>query len=75
MAGTFLGMLPGVLTATVFGDQLEAAVRDPSSVNYWLIALVVGALLAGTLAVRHWFKRLESQSAETSSARPVLPQA
>lgn len=75
VAGTFLGMLPGVLTATVFGDQLEAAVRDPSGVNYWLIAVVVGALLAGTLAVRRWFKRLEQDPAQTSSARPVLPQA
>jgi phosphatidylserine/phosphatidylglycerophosphate/cardiolipin synthase-like enzyme/uncharacterized membrane protein YdjX (TVP38/TMEM64 family) len=75
VGGTFLGMLPGVLAATVFGDQLEAAVRDPSSINYWLIGLVGGALLAATLAVRRWFKRLERQSANAGSARPVLTES
>jgi phosphatidylserine/phosphatidylglycerophosphate/cardiolipin synthase-like enzyme/uncharacterized membrane protein YdjX (TVP38/TMEM64 family) len=72
VAGTFFGMLPGVLAATVFGDQLEAAVRNPSSINYWLIGLVAGALLAATLAVRRWFKRLERPAPSPSSARPVL---
>ena len=41
MLGTALGMLPGTLAATVFGDQLEAALRDPADVNLWLIAGVV----------------------------------
>jgi hypothetical protein len=68
-------MLPGVLTATVFGDQLEAAVRNPSSINYWLIGLVVGALLAATLGVRRWFKRLERPAPNPGSARPVLTES
>jgi phospholipase D1/2 len=61
LAGTFLGLSPGVLTATVFGDQLEAAVNDPSRLNYPLIAAVLLILLAGTFAVRRWFARLERE--------------
>jgi phospholipase D1/2 len=63
LGGTFLGLSPGVLTATVFGDQLEAAVGDASRLNYALIGAVLVVLLAGTFAVRHWFARLEREHA------------
>ena len=58
MLGTALGMLPGALTTTVFGDQIEAMLRDPSRINYWIVA---GAVLAfGTLiyAGRRWYARV-----------------
>ena len=42
-AGTVLGMAPGTLTTTVFGDQLQAALEDPSKINYWLVAGVSSA--------------------------------
>lgn len=54
MLGTFIGMLPGALAATVFGDQLEAAIRDPAEINYWLLATIVVLLILATLAVRQW---------------------
>ena len=57
MLGTFLGMLPGVLTATVFGDQLEAALRDPATINYGLVAGVVIVFAVLTLVVRKWLAR------------------
>jgi phospholipase D1/2 len=53
--GTFLGMLPGALATTIFGDQLTAALRDPAQINYWLIAGVVAVFAVGILAVRKWF--------------------
>lgn len=59
MLGTAFGMLPGVLAATVFGDQLEAALRDPGEVNFWLIAGVVVALVVASLAVRRWLLTTE----------------
>ena len=59
MIGTFLGMLPGTLTATVFGDQFAAALHDPSAVNPWLIVGVTLALAAATLYVRHWLLTTE----------------
>ncbi len=46
--GTFLGMLPGMLAATVLSEQLAAALEDPTHVNFWLIAGAV--LMLVTLA-------------------------
>jgi uncharacterized membrane protein YdjX (TVP38/TMEM64 family) len=57
LGGTFLGMLPGTLTTSVFGDQRATALEDPSRINWWL---VVGAvvLFAGMIwYVRRWFAR------------------
>jgi phospholipase D1/2 len=56
-AGTFLGMAPGTLTTTVFGDQLQAALEDPSQINYWLVAGAVLLILMLILIVRRWFMR------------------
>jgi len=44
--GTFLGMLPGMLAATVLSEQLAAALEDPAHVNFWMIAGAVAALAA-----------------------------
>jgi phospholipase D1/2 len=54
MIGTALGMLPGTLTSTVFGNQLEVWLEDPSQINYWLIALVLLILGVATWLVRRW---------------------
>lgn len=53
--GTLFGMLPGAIVTTVFGDQLQSALRDPSRINYWIIAGVVIVFAAGIYAVRRWF--------------------
>ena len=55
--GTMLGMLPGMLAATVLSDQLAAALEDPTTVNWWLIAGAV--LLLVTLAYfgQRWLRR------------------
>jgi phospholipase D1/2 len=44
MLGTLLGMLPGMLAATVLSDQLAAALEEPARVNGWLIAAAILAL-------------------------------
>jgi uncharacterized membrane protein YdjX (TVP38/TMEM64 family) len=67
MAGTFLGLAPGVLTATVFGDQLKVAVADPSRINYPLIAVVIGVLLIATVYVRRWLVKLEGEQGAGTS--------
>jgi uncharacterized membrane protein YdjX (TVP38/TMEM64 family) len=54
MAGSALGLLPGVLATTVFGDALQAALHDPSQVNYWLVGGVAAVFVVGTLWVRRW---------------------
>jgi phospholipase D1/2 len=52
--GTAIGMLPGTLTATLLGGQLDNALRDPANVNYGIIVMVMIAVLAAFLAVRRW---------------------
>jgi len=42
--GTFFGMLPGGLAATVLSDQVAVALMNPSRVNLWLVAAAVCAI-------------------------------
>jgi phospholipase D1/2 len=53
--GTVLGMLPGTLTTTIFGDQIQTALGDPSRINYWLVGGVVLLFVVLILVVRRWF--------------------
>jgi len=55
MAGTFIGMVPGVLATSVFGDQITRALEDPSTINWWLVGAVLTALALLMYAVRRWF--------------------
>ena len=52
--GTIFGMTPGVLATSVFGAQLTAALEDPSTINWWIIAAVVLAFVAMTWFVKRW---------------------
>ncbi|MGH8176215.1 MAG: VTT domain-containing protein [Steroidobacter sp.] len=54
MVGTAIGILPGTLTSTVFGDQLQVWLEDPNEINYWLIAAVLLVLGSATWLVRRW---------------------
>ncbi|HZZ94834.1 MAG TPA: VTT domain-containing protein [Usitatibacter sp.] len=46
--GTLVGIMPGMLAATVLSDQLAAALEEPSSINAWAVA--AGVLIIGMLA-------------------------
>ena len=46
VSGTFLGMLPGMIAATLLSEQLAAALEDPSQVNPWIVGGVVLAVAA-----------------------------
>ena len=54
VAGTFLGMLPGGLAATVLSEQVATALRDPSLLNGWMI----GAAVAGFAALAYFGQRM-----------------
>jgi phosphatidylserine/phosphatidylglycerophosphate/cardiolipin synthase-like enzyme/uncharacterized membrane protein YdjX (TVP38/TMEM64 family) len=54
LIGSALGILPGTLVATVFGDQLVSGLKDPGSINLWLVGALVLALIVGTRLVRRW---------------------
>lgn len=67
MVGSAIGILPGTLVATVFGDQLAAGLRDPRSINLGLIAAAAAVLAVATWLVRRWlfgFRIRERRSAQ-----------
>lgn len=72
--GTALGLLPGVLVATVFGGQIEAALTDPTKINYALVIGVVLLLLTGTFFVRRWFLKMERQHLSAAQNRQIKAQ-
>jgi phosphatidylserine/phosphatidylglycerophosphate/cardiolipin synthase-like enzyme/uncharacterized membrane protein YdjX (TVP38/TMEM64 family) len=59
VVGTAIGLLPGTLTTTVFGDAIETAVTGSGPVNWWLVGGAAGLLAAGAWAVKRWFTRME----------------
>ena len=68
--GTVLGMVPGTLTTSVFGDQIQTALADPSRINYWLIAGVVVFFAVLIMIVRRWFlKQQKIAHAHAPAAR------
>jgi uncharacterized membrane protein YdjX (TVP38/TMEM64 family) len=57
LAGTFLGMAPGMFFTTVLGHQVSALLSEGREVNRWIIAAVVAAFIAMTWATHRWYKR------------------
>jgi uncharacterized membrane protein YdjX (TVP38/TMEM64 family) len=60
VAGTFLGMLPGAMAATVLSDQLASMLQDPARVNGWLIAGAVAAFAGLAYAGQRILRRMEA---------------
>jgi len=60
--GTAIGMLPGTLTTTVFGSELESALSG-GSFDWRIVGAAVLALAAGTWYVRRWFARMAGREA------------
>jgi phosphatidylserine/phosphatidylglycerophosphate/cardiolipin synthase-like enzyme/uncharacterized membrane protein YdjX (TVP38/TMEM64 family) len=56
--GTFLGMLPGTLMATVLGDAIESALHDPARINWWFVAGVAALLAGATYIVQRWLRKV-----------------
>ena len=58
VVGTFIGVLPGALAATVLSDQVAAALRDPTQVNGWLIGAAIAAFAALAFAGHRMLKSM-----------------
>jgi phospholipase D1/2 len=66
--GTFLGMLPGLLAMTLFGDRLQSAIQDPRAESFMiLVALVIALVLVMT-----WLRRRFGKP-NAGAARPSAP--
>ena len=70
LLGTALGILPGTLTSTVFGDQLSTWLDDPRRIHYWAIALVLFLLGGATWVVRRWLISAASTSSRHGVSDP-----
>jgi phosphatidylserine/phosphatidylglycerophosphate/cardiolipin synthase-like enzyme/uncharacterized membrane protein YdjX (TVP38/TMEM64 family) len=55
--GTAIGMLPGTLAATIFGDQLENALAG-GEVNWWIVGACAALLGGGAFLVKRWFAKM-----------------
>lgn len=66
--GTLGGMLPGTLATTVFARELEAALEDPSRINYWVVAAVILVLVLLVVFARRWLLRMQEDTAAVSKA-------
>jgi len=64
--GTAIGMLPGSLVTTVFGDQLETALSG-GQMNWGIVGGCVAALATGSYFVKRWFTKM----ARRMDAQPV----
>ena len=69
VVGTAIGLLPGTLTTTVFGDAIETAVTGSGQVNWWVVGGALALLAAGAWAVKRWFTRMERRMQEHGEAR------
>jgi len=57
VVGTIIGMMPGMLAATVLSDQLAAALEDPTRVNFWLIGAAVLVIVAVAFFGQRYMRR------------------
>ncbi|HEX2198840.1 MAG TPA: VTT domain-containing protein [Burkholderiales bacterium] len=64
-AGTAIGMLPGTLATTVFGDQLESALSG-GSFNWWIVGGALVLLAVGSFAVKRWFSAMAGRMDEAT---------
>jgi len=56
--GTAIGLLPGTLATTIFGDAIETALTGTGDVNWWLVGGAVALLTGGIVAVKRWFTKM-----------------
>src|SRR5262245_14374770 len=67
--GTAIGMLPGTLAATIFGDQLENALAG-GRVDWWIVGACAALLGGGAWLVKRWFAKMARRmDAETKATK------
>ena len=52
--GSALGMLPGLLAATIFGHQIVRALENPAAISYWIIGTVIVVFAVFSYFVGRW---------------------
>lgn len=67
--GTLIGMLPGTLVATVFGDTLQRYLESPEDINGWLLLPVLGIFAVAMYALSRYLKHLSAKELPPDQAR------
>ncbi|HYD57470.1 MAG TPA: VTT domain-containing protein [Burkholderiales bacterium] len=60
--GTAIGLLPGTLATTVFGDQIETALSG-GEFNWWVVGGCLALLGVGMVLVKRWFSKMARRMA------------
>lgn len=63
MAGTFLGMLPGILMTVTFVHHLAEAIRRPSAGTVAVLAVVAVSIIVLAIGLQKLFKRKQDSAA------------
>ncbi len=58
LLGTLIGMAPGVVAITIFGDRLVKAVKSPNMENVGILIAIAVALIAGFIMLRRFLKKV-----------------
>ena len=69
LLGTVIGLLPGVTVASIFVDRVAAAIREPGTGTFALLAAAGAALIALVWTIRRKLRR--ARRSETRTARRV----
>jgi phospholipase D1/2 len=64
---TFLGMFPGLLVMTFFGNRLESAIRDPKAESFMILVALVVALVLVMAWLRRRFVKSDAGAATESA--------
>lgn len=71
LAGTLLGIAPGMIGIIAVMDRVAAAVSDPAPWRLLTAAAVALAVIAGMLALRYWARRRVRLKGRRSRATPL----
>jgi phospholipase D1/2 len=67
--GTCLGMLPGLIMMTVFGDRLENVIRNPTAETFLVLIGVIALIVLLTIWLRRRFLSADSMAATKFTRR------
>jgi uncharacterized membrane protein YdjX (TVP38/TMEM64 family) len=69
LLGTVIGLIPGVTVASIFVDRVAAAIREPGTATFALLAAVGALLIALLFMIR---RRLGARAEARRELAPVV---
>lgn len=70
LAGTFIGMAPGLVGTTLVADQLAAGIASGRHINHWILWGSALAVVVLVVVSKLWYQRLSAQASSPSSPSP-----